>query len=353
MAEHEKYMHRCLELASKGLGNVAPNPLVGAVLVKDGKIIGEGYHQQYGKAHAEVNAVDSFLNLSGGDTAALSKATMYVNLEPCNHQGKTPPCTELIIRHKIPEVIIGCGDPNKRAGINGAEALIKSGCKVIQGVLQKESEELNRRFITYHTKRRPYIILKYAQSRDGFIAPEKNSGRDSWLTNEWSRKLVHKWRSEEPAIMVGTNTAAEDNPMLTTRYWSGRNPLRIVIDRKLRLPSSLNIFNPDAVTIIFNGSKNLIASNIEFVQINFKETLNEILRILYAREIQSIIIEGGAKLLQSFLEKNLWDEVRVFTADKYFINGIQAPQIPGGQISEENIEGNMLSVFRNTFSAAL
>ncbi len=353
MTEHEKYMQRCIELAANGLGNVAPNPLVGAVLVKDERIIGEGFHQQYGKAHAEVNAVNSFLNRSGNDATELSKSTLYVNLEPCNHKGKTPPCTELIIRYKIREVIIGCADPNKNVKSNGSKTLTDSGCNVIMGVLKKKSEELNRRFIVYHTKNRPYIILKYAQSRDGFMAPEKNSGKETWLTNKWSRKLVHKWRSEEQAIMIGTNTALTDNPLLNARYWNGKNPLRILMDCKLRVPASLNIFNTDATTLVFNESKNQIADNIEFVKINFDDSLVEMLQILHSKEIQSVIIEGGAKLLQSFIEKNLWDEARVFTVDKYFVEGIKAPGIPGGQISEENIAGDELAVFRNISSASL
>lgn len=353
MTSYETYMHRCIELAANGLGNVAPNPLVGAVLVKDGKIISEGYHQQYGKAHAEVNAINSFLNLPGSDATALSKATLYVNLEPCNHHGKTPPCTELIIRHKIPEVIIGCADPNKTVTSGGINVLKDSGCKVIEDVLKKESEELNRRFITYHTKNRPYIILKYAQSKDGFIAPEKKSDKNSWLTNEWSRKLVHKWRSEEQAIMVGTNTAAADNPFLTTRYWNGKNPLRIIIDRKLRLPSSLNVFNADASTLVLNELRSQTENNLSLLKINFDDPPGEMLRALHTMEIQSVIIEGGAKLHESFIEKNLWDEARVFTADKYLVSGIKAPEILAAQISEENIEGDVLAVFRNTSSASL
>ena len=352
MTEHEKYMQRCLDLAANGLGNVAPNPLVGAVLVKEGKIIGEGFHRQYGKTHAEANAINNFLS-HAGNNAELSLATLYVNLEPCNHHGKNPPCTELIIRHKIHEVIIGCADPNKKVTSGGTRMLKDSGCNVVEGVLKKEAEELNRRFITYHTKNRPYIILKYAQSRDGFIAPEKNSSRDYWLTNEWSRKLVHKWRSEEPAIMIGTNTAESDNPFLTTRYWKGKNPLRIIIDRKLRLPSSLNIFNADADTIVFNESKNQASNNIQYIKINFDDAVREMLQLLYVTEIQSVIIEGGAKLLQSFIEKNLWDEARVFTADKYLVSGIKAPRISVNQTSEEDIEGDLLAVFRNTSSNAL
>jgi len=353
MTNHEKYMQRCLELAANGLGNVAPNPMVGAVLVKDGEIIGEGWHQQYGKTHAEVNAVNDFMNRSGNNAGMLSLASLYVNLEPCNHHGKQPPCAELLIRYRIPEVIIGCADPNTKNKTSSIQALKDSGCRVIEGVLKEESEELNRRFITNHIKHRPYIILKYAQSRDGFIAPGKDQEKNFWLTNEWSRKLVHKWRSEEPAIMIGTNTAQIDNPLLTTRYWKGKNPVRIVTDRKLRLLKSLNIFNEEARTIVFNESKNQTEGSVEYVKINFGDSVNRMLKELRGMEIQSIIIEGGGTLLQSFIEKNLWDEARVFTADKYLAGGIKAPVFPGNQISEDNIEGDVLSVFRNTSSGAL
>lgn len=350
MSEQETYMHRCLELASNGLGNVAPNPLVGAVLVKEEKIIGEGFHHRLGEAHAEVNAINSFLKSSGNKSEQLSAAILYVNLEPCNHQGKTPPCTELIIKNKIPKVIIGCADPNEKVNGHGIEALRKAGCEVVTGVLEKECRELNKRFITYHTKKRPYVILKFAQSKDGFLAPEKAATKEeAWITNEWSHKLVHKWRSEEQAVMIGTTTALADNPLLTTRLWHGKNPLRIVIDKTLRLPLSLNIFNSEANTIIFNESKNETKNNVKYVKIDFSNTLAEILNVLYSEQIQSVIIEGGAKLLNSFIENNLWDEARVFRGDKYFINGIKAPAIPIAASTEVNIKGDELRIFRNTF----
>ena len=350
MNKEEKYMQRCLELAANGLGNVAPNPLVGAVLVSDEKIIGEGFHKKFGEAHAEVNAIESFLKSSRNKTGELSKAALYVNLEPCNHQGKTPPCTELIIKHKIPRVIIGCADPNKNVSGNGIEVLRQAGCEVITGVMEKESLELNKRFITYHLKKRPYIILKFAQSRDGFMAPENFvSKEEAWLTNNWSRKLVHKWRSEVQAVMVGTNTALADNPLLTTRLWHGKNPVRIVIDKSLRLSPSLNIFNSESRTIIFNGEKEETKNNLEYIKIDFTYPLEEILHVLYLREIESVLVEGGAVLLSSFIQKNLWDEARVFSVNKFFSRGIKAPAIPAHPFSEENIDGDELVVFRNTF----
>jgi diaminohydroxyphosphoribosylaminopyrimidine deaminase / 5-amino-6-(5-phosphoribosylamino)uracil reductase len=347
MTEDERYMQRCIELASNGLGNVAPNPMVGAVLVINGKIAGEGFHKKFGEAHAEVNAINSFLK--SGDKNDLNKAKLYVNLEPCNHQGKTPPCTKLIMQYKIQQVVIGCADPNPFVSEKGIEALRSAGCEVVVGVLEKESRELNRRFIVYHTHERPFIILKYAQSKDGFFAPENfKSKEESWLTNQHSRKLVHKWRSEEQAIMIGTNTAIADNPLLTTRLWPGKNAVRIVMDRKLRLPSTLNIFNNEASTIIFNEVKDETKGNLKYLKIDFTYPVEEILHVLYLREIQSVIVEGGAKLLNSFIEKNLWDEARVFTSDKFFVKGIKAPVIPVSAVSKEDIEGDELQVFRNT-----
>ncbi|HLG33644.1 MAG TPA: bifunctional diaminohydroxyphosphoribosylaminopyrimidine deaminase/5-amino-6-(5-phosphoribosylamino)uracil reductase RibD [Bacteroidia bacterium] len=348
MNEHDKYIQRCLELAASGLGNVAPNPLVGAVLVKDGKITGEGFHHRFGEAHAEVNAINSFLD--SGNQDELSKAILYINLEPCNHHGKTPPCTVEIIKHKIPCIVIGCADPNPFVAGKGIEVLRAAGCEVVTGILEKESRELNRRFITYHTLKRPYIILKFAKSKDGFLAPENFKNKEeSWLTNEWSRKLVHKWRSEEQAVMIGTNTAITDDPLLTTRFWSGKNPVRIVIDRKLRLPDSLNIFNDAAPTIVFNELKNEMKDNLKYLKIDFTYPLEEMLHVLYIEEIQSVIIEGGVKLLNSFIKKNLWDEARVFTADKFFIKGIKAPVIPLDAVAKENIDRDELLIFRNTF----
>jgi len=351
MREEEQYMQRCLELAANGLGNVAPNPLVGAVLVKDGKIIGEGFHKTFGESHAEVNAINSFLKSSNNKSSELSKATLYVNLEPCNHQGKTPPCTELIIKHKIPRVVIGSADPNPFVAGKGIETLRSAGCEVVTGVLEKESRELNKRFITYHTHKRPYIVLKYAQSKDGFLAPENFKNKEeSWLTNEWSRKLVHKWRSEEHAVMIGTNTAMTDNPLLTTRLWRGKNPVRVIADRTFRLSDSLNIFNNDAPTIVFNKLKSEKKENRKYVRLDFSYPLEEMLHALYIEEIQSVIVEGGEALLSSFIKKNLWDEAKVFTADNFFLNGIKAPAIPVSVMSKENIEGDVLMIFRNTFS---
>ncbi len=323
MQNHEKYMRRCLELAKLGSGNTAPNPMVGAVVVHNDRIIGEGYHRQYGQAHAEVNAINAVKNRE-----LLKKSTIYVNLEPCAHFGKTPPCADLITKMKIPRVVIGCVDTFAKVSGKGIEKLRQANCEVKLGVLEQESQELNKRFFTFHSKKRPYIILKWAETIDGFIDIERAANEDAksyWITNLTAKKLVHKWRTEEAAFMIGTNTAINDNPQLTVREWLGRNPVRIVIDNSLRLPSNLRLFDHEARTIVFNSQKNTRINNIEFVKIDFKNTLQEILNVLYSLEIQSIMVEGGSILLNSFIENNLWDEARIFVGNKKFYKGVKAP----------------------------
>lgn len=380
MIIEEKYMLRCLELAKNGLGNVAPNPVVGCVIVNENKIIGEGYHQEYGKAHAEVNAIHSVK-----DKSLLQKSTLYVNLEPCAHFGKTPPCANLIIKHNIPRVVIGCVDSFSEVAGKGIEKLKSSGIEVTVGVLEKESLELNKRFFTFHNKKRPYVILKWAETQDGFIDiertviakheerngkqsfksadcfPEKtgqavtlHSTRndvDNWITSPLSKQLVHKWRSEEAAIMVGTNTALNDNPQLNVREWVGRNPVRVVVDLQDRLPQSLHIFDKSIPTLVFSLTKEIEKKNLVFVKVkNKKKLIEEVLNELYKRNIQSIIIEGGATLLQSFIDQNLWDEARVFVGNKNFVNGIKATGIKGNLISEEMIDFDHLKWILNSTS---
>jgi diaminohydroxyphosphoribosylaminopyrimidine deaminase/5-amino-6-(5-phosphoribosylamino)uracil reductase len=336
-------MRRCIELASNGLGTVAPNPMAGCVIVQDGKIIGEGFHRKFGEAHAEVNAINDAIKKHGEEI--LSRSTLYVSLEPCTHTGKTPPCADLIIKTKIPIVYIGCIDPFPQVNGKGVERLRKAGIEVHDSVLEKECRELNKRFFTFHEKNRPYIILKYAQSKDGFIAPLKSIENKQSISNDYSRKLVHKWRSEAQAIMIGTNTAVADNPFLTVRDWRGKNPLRVVIDRSLKLPTKLNIFNSDAPTLVFNEKKNERQNGIEWVAVDFgKNFLNDVLQQLYKREIQSVIVEGGAKLLQSFINENLWDEARIFIGDKWLGDGIKAPVLNGTVINEEEIVNDRLIV---------
>jgi len=327
---HETFMSRCLQLAENGLGNAAPNPMVGSVIVHNNKIIGEGFHRKCGEAHAEVNAINSVK-----DKELLKDSTLYVNLEPCSHYGKTPPCSNLIIQHKIPRVVIGCKDTFSLVSGRGIEQLKNAGCAVIVGVMENEARWLNRRFFTFHEKKRPYIVLKWAQTIDGFVDVKRNENEPSkpfWITNDLCKRLVHKWRSEEQAIMVGTNTALKDNPQLNVREWFGNMPLRIVTDRNLRLPKNLNIFDNSQKTLIFNSLKNEISDKIEFVKIDFSEnkknSVLQILEKLYERNILSVFVEGGSELLNTFISNHLWDEARVFTGHKYFYEGTKAPDFP-------------------------
>lgn len=336
-------MKRCLELAALGLGKVAPNPLVGAVLVYDNRIIGEGYHQQYGQAHAEVNCIAS---VKEQDRPFISDATIYVNLEPCSHFGKTPPCADLLIQHQIKRIVVGSLDPNPLVAGKGIEKLQDAGATVIVGVLKEQSDFLNRRFFTYHTQNRPYVILKWAQTADGFMAPAEQ--KEYWLTNEESVQLVHKWRSEEPAIMVGTNTVLKDNPQLTVRHWTGKNPTRVTIDKGLKLPLSASIFDESAETIIFNSLESVSRHHLHYVKIDFnKDILPQILKELFVRKFQSVIIEGGEVLLQSLIESNLWDEARIFTTEHVFENGLKAPLVQGELKSVTFIKKDKLEIVLN------
>lgn len=320
MTIDEKYIYRCLQLARLGAGNAAPNPMVGAVLVYKNKIIGEGYHQQYGQAHAEVNCLNS---VGVEEKLQIDKSILYVSLEPCAHYGKTPPCADLIIKNKIPKVVVGCKDSYGEVNGKGIGKLRAAGIEVTVGVLENESIELNKRFFTFHQQQRPYIILKWTQSADGKIG--SNDGERVFISNEFSNRLVHQWRSEEAAIMVGTNTALKDNPSLTTRLYPGHNPARIVIDMECKLPSSSHLLDGTVKTIVFNGIKQQEEENLSFYKIE-KNNHSQILNTLYQLKIQSLIIEGGAALLQSFIDANLWDEARVITNTEMKIEtGISAP----------------------------
>ena len=341
MQNQEFFINRCLELASKGLENVSPNPMVGSVIVYKNKIIGEGFHQNYGKAHAEVNAIASVK-----DKSLLSKSTLYVNLEPCAHFGKTPPCSNLIIEHKIPKVVIGCVDTFSEVSGKGIDRMKNAGIEVVVGILEKESRELNKRFFNFHEKKRPYIILKWAESKDGFIAP-KDQTAPFWMTSNDSKKLVHQWRSEEDAILVGRITAEKDNPSLTVREVKGKNPTRIVIDKDLKLSKKLNLFNNEAKTIIFNDLKTKEINSNFYLKIDFNNLIKSILQELYKQKIQSLIIEGGAKTLQSFIDKKLWDEARIFTANKTLVEGIKSPNIAGKIIIKEKVREDVLTILFN------
>ncbi len=346
MIIHETYIQQCLQLALKGFGNVAPNPMVGCVIVCDEKVIAEGYHQKYGEAHAEVNAIRSV-----ADKELLKKSTLYVNLEPCAHYGKTPPCADLIIEYKIPNVVIGSMDFNSIVDGRGIEKLTKAGINVIVGILEDKCKELNKRFFTFHEKKRPYIILKWAQTFDGFIdmkRNEENPGKAFQISNAESRKLLHQWRSQEQAIMVGTNTALLDNPQLTVREWQGKNPLRISIDKWLRIPKQYHLFDKSTPTIIFTAIDEPSVTNLEFLKIDFEQVLiPQILNELYQRNIQSLLVEGGEQLLNSFIEKSDWDEARVFISDKLLGKGVKAPVLKTNPISKENISGDKLLTFLN------
>jgi len=337
-------MHRCLELAKLGAGHVAPNPMVGAVLAYEGRIIGEGYHKEYGKVHAEVNCIES---VKEEDKKLIEKSTLYVSLEPCSHYGKTPPCADRIIKEKIPVVVIGCRDSYEEVNGRGIEKLKGAGVEVIENVLNKESVELNKRFFTFHQKQRPYIILKWAQSNDGMIANADHSR--VFISNKEVNRLVHKWRSEEAAIMVGTNTALHDNPELTVRLWEGKNPVRIVIDKDLKLPQSLKIFDGSVQTIVFNKIKEEQGNNIFFIKINNNDFLRNVCTSLYQLNIQSVLIEGGTKLLQSFIDSDLWDEARIVVNDQLLIgNGIKAPVLKNEKLkSKEKIVNNTISYYEH------
>jgi len=343
-------MKRCIELAKNGLGSTSPNPMVGSVIVYDNSIIGEGYTSPYGGNHAEVNAINSVI-----DKKMLNKSTLYVSLEPCNHFGKTPPCSDLIVKHKIPKVVVGCIDPFDKVAGKGIEKLEKQGCHVEVGVLENECIAVNKRFFTYHTKKRPYIILKWAETKDGFISPhigtlpKGEEAKPIWITNQYSRQLVHKWRSEEQAILVGTNTAINDNPKLNIRSWVGKNPIRVVLDRNLRIPEKYHLFDSTIKTIVITEKKKGVTNdNLIFEQVDFSNDLpQQICKVLYNYTVQSVIIEGGLQTLRSFIDINLWDEARIFVGDVNFNKGVCAPIIKGKVIYNQAIQLDNLKVIRN------
>jgi diaminohydroxyphosphoribosylaminopyrimidine deaminase/5-amino-6-(5-phosphoribosylamino)uracil reductase len=347
MVQHEKFMQRCLELAELGAGMVSPNPMVGAVVVHEGKIIGEGYHQKYGEAHAEVNAIAQVTAKFDNASEFLKQSTIYVSLEPCAHYGKTPPCADLIIKHQIPVVVVGTRDPFAQVDGKGIEKLKAAGIEVITGILEAECQWLNRRFFTKVQKHRPYIILKWAQTNDGFFAPV--DGSQLWITGTASRKLVHKWRSEEDAILVGKNTVATDNPQLNVRYWEGRSPRRVVIDRRLELNKTLNVFDQSVETLVFNEVEFNVDGKNKYIALeDFERYVPQyILYQLYLQDIQSVIIEGGAYTLQTFINAGLWDEARIFTGKTVLTKGIKSPQITGIIAGESFIEDDHLQVLYN------
>jgi diaminohydroxyphosphoribosylaminopyrimidine deaminase/5-amino-6-(5-phosphoribosylamino)uracil reductase len=334
----ELFMQRALDLAQLGRGSVSPNPLVGCVIVHNTTIIGEGRHEKYGEAHAEVNAVAAV-----NDKSLLSKSTVYVNLEPCSHFGKTPPCADMLAAHRVKKVVIANLDPNPLVSGKGIKKLKDAGIEVVTGVLGEKGDALNKRFFTFFSKKRPYIILKWAETADGFIARENFDSK--WISNEHSRQLVHKWRSEEDAVLVGTGTALHDNPALTVRDWSGRNPIRIVIDRYNRLPQTLTLFDGQQQTLCYTTTKNEIRQNLAFVKVKESSFQKELLDDLFKRNIQSVIIEGGATTLQQFINNNLWDEARIFTSRQEFGSGIPAPQFNGNLTATESVWNDTLTFY--------
>jgi len=356
MTEHEIYMKRCLELARNAIGDTAPNPMVGSVLVHEGRIIGEGYHREYGKAHAEVNCLDS---VPSYDRDLVSESTLYVSLEPCAHFGKTPPCADLIIRHRIPKIVIGVRDPFVSVNGKGIEKLREAGVKVITGVLEEECKQINQRFFTFHTRHRPFVLLKWAQTADGVIGAADRSRL--LISNEATNRLVHRWRSEEMSILVGTTTALYDDPELTTRLWPGKSPIRLVVDMDLSLPSNLKLFTSGHPTVVFNlyrhtlplekiSAEEVRSFGLSYYQVTHDVSLvHQMMNALYRMGIQSVLVEGGAFLLQSFLDEGIWDEARVITNEQLETGaGLPAPRFKGlHPVRHERIFSDTIRYYNN------
>lgn len=334
---HEIYMRRALELALNGSGSVSPNPLVGCVIVHGGNIIGEGWHEKYGSYHAEVNAIEDVINKE-----LLGESTLYVNLEPCSHTGKTPPCADIIIRHGLRKVVIANKDINPLVAGNGIRKLRDAGMSVLTDVLRSEGLELNKRFFTYMGKKRPHIILKWAETSDGFIARKNNDSK--WISDYYSRQLVHKWRAEEDAVLVASGTAWYDNPTLNVRDWTGRDPVRIVIDRHLKLGANQHLFDRKQKTICYNLVKEDSDQNLSYVRLDGKNFLESMVENLFQKKIQSIIVEGGGQLLNSFIKAGLWDEARIFVSPERFEQGILAPDIRGEIRELRKLDNDWLKV---------
>lgn len=346
MNKDEKYIQRCIELASNGLGYTYPNPLVGSVIVHKEKIIGEGWHRKAGESHAEINAINSVK-----DSSVLKESEIYVSLEPCSHFGRTPPCALKIIELQFKKVIIGTLDPNPKVNGKGLYIIRKAGIEAKAGILENECKELNRRFNTFHLKKRPYITLKWAETLNKRIDNGTNRNQPYWISNKFSLQKIHQLRSQEQAILIGKNTALIDNPSLTTRILKGKNPLRIVIDKNLEIPESFNIFNKDASSLILNQKITKQKNNIEYIQINFSiDIIPQILDILYEKNIQSIIVEGGEKTLETFINNNLWDEAVIITSNTILKEGTSSPFLFGEIRNQEYYDNNLISYIFNTNS---
>ncbi len=339
MSGHGRYMRRCFQLALNGRGSTAPNPMVGAVLVYEGKIIGEGWHRKAGLPHAEPEAIERVK-----DASLLGKATLYVNLEPCSHQGRTPACSRLIIDKRIPEVVVANVDSNPLVAGTGLEMLRRAGVRVTTGILEKDGRELNRFFFHYHERKRPYVVLKWAQTADGYMAPP--GGTAYWITNRYARQRVHQWRSQMQAILIGKETLKRDNPLLDSRFWNGRPPLPVILGEPQE--GDFRLLKPGRPVFVF-GSKRENPGAFRYAD----RDLSVILEILYRHEIQSVLVEGGAQVLQAFIETGLWDEARVFTSPRKFGSGLKSPVLTSfSWLKTEMIAGDKLDWFihpSNTF----
>lgn len=347
MNRHEKFMHRSLQLAAHGIGDTYPNPLVGSVIVHNDTIIGEGWHRKAGEAHAEVVAIESVQRKE-----LLKESTLYVNLEPCSHHGKTPPCADRIITEGIPKVVIGSKDKHAKVNGQGIARLRDHGVEVVEGVLEKESDEINKRFFTFHQKRRPFVILKWAQSQDGLIAPAaKLNKAPVWISNAVSRQWTHRLRAQEQAILVGTNTVLADNPSLTTRDWQGTSPIRVLIDKSLKIEKSYQVMDGNISTIVFTEKEASASKNLLYEKVAFKQQLiPTLLERLYKLEIQSLVVEGGAKTLQGFIDQGLWDEAIVFSSPTHLKNGVKAPQLDLNPIEKHHLMEDVMMVYKNLSS---
>lgn len=344
-SDHIPYMQRCFELARAASGFVAPNPMVGAVVVHNGLIVGEGYHERYGEAHAEVNAIAAVK-----DESVLKDATIYVNLEPCAHFGKTPPCADLIVQKGIPRVVIGCRDPFPEVDGKGIERLKAAGVDVTVGVLEAEAKAINKRFLSFHQNKRPYVILKWAQTSDGFIDQLRQvaDGQTSLkITSEPANRLVHRWRSEEAAIIVGSQTALFDNPKLNVRKWTGPNPIRVVLDRSNALPPELHLFDQSQPTFYFSAYPGANQENLRQFELPQDADINQVLDTLYNEGVQSVLVEGGASIHRAFLAANSWDETRVFVSEQVLTYGVAAPSFPNANPRVEQLGRDRLFVFHN------
>lgn len=336
----EQFMARCIQIAQNGLGSTYPNPFVGSIIVYNGKIIGEGFTSKYGGPHAEVNAVNSVK-----DQSILNESTLYVTLEPCSHYGKTPPCCDLVIAKNFKRVVIGTLDPFAEVNGQGYLRLLENGIDVTLGVLEKECIELNRRFITYHQEKRPYIILKWAQTQDGFMG---HNDVQKWITNKFSKQIVHQWRTEEQAIIVGKKTALVDNPQLNTRYWEGKNPLRLTIDKNLAIPRDFHLYDQSTPTVIFNAIEDSEIENLKLVKLDFNgNIIPDILDYLYLNNFQSLIVEGGNDTIEKFIQMNLWDEARILTSDSFWNEGILAPKVRGKRVNQFSVLNDNITIIRN------